>query len=158
MFHPALFGSKNEEIKERVRVNVTNDLGMITLINTEAENLDGSSRQKNLQKCVRLHDSSEWISFDHRQIRGEECVVAVHDKETRSGDSKQIDIGIIGEVPKNIIAELRATKAERVYFFLDNPEFSAATLENGKKGVGIALRAKITWSAYEDEVAHLERR
>lgn len=148
-FLDKLFGAKPAPEKERERVYVTNDLGRHHLLNTDDENLDGSSRQKNLQKCLKLEDSNEYVNYFYECKREIHSVVAVHDKETKRGESKDVHIGIVGEVPESIILELRSTKGDRVSLLLDEPSFERCTLENGKKGIAISLRARITWHAYE---------
>lgn len=141
------FNKKEKKVKEFGRHNIAG---------VTYKNLDGTSRQTILKRCVRILDghldrsvvfiaeSEPGNTNDPNAIR----VYAEETWETAKGDLKDKFLGFVGYFPREVakeITDLITEKQGEAYVSISQPEVFSFTNEKNKDIIGISFDIAVYW-------------
>lgn len=158
-FLSKLFGaSASMATKEPPRVKKTLDLGRQNIVGVGHKNLDGTSRQTIIKKCLRIVDGYATNGHmlncfaahepDNKHDPNALRVYAEEHWETRNFDSREKYLGTIGYLPREVSAQIATATtgaSSTVYVFLGEPQFDEFQDSNGKTLLGISLTVTASW-------------
>lgn len=137
---------KQDDDFEEITINI----GDVKLSGVSFKNLDGTSRQTIIKKCIRLsnryseHDVSFNAEFeeDNEYDKNAIMVEAIESWYLKNGDSKEKYLGVIGYIPKEVAADINEKLSKlpyTMYVHVKNVSFKEITSETGKQLVGVKL-------------------
>lgn len=124
------------------------------------KNLDGTSRQTIIKRCVRLADHrserdvsfwAEWEPFNEFDPNAI-SVYAEETWETRGGETKEKFLGVLGYLPQELAAKIandRQGTDKDTAIGVYEPSFGEIVNEKGKPLVGVSFNVQLEWAEFE---------
>ena len=164
-FFSKLFGLRTEEPvlpPSPQRISKGKEYGRHNIVGVTFENMDGTKRQANIKKCIRItngaqgHDHEVWYSAEFEpDNRHDPMAIVVSAEErwyTKNDESREKLIGILGYIPKELAHEIHKDMENAIppmWVYVNSEEFYEIEDDKGKPVVGISFEVSARWEELE---------